>query len=176
MFLTVITHADARKGFEFRGLTEQGWQEAGSAVSHYHGLLRAQAVEIPAIDAVVSSPKPRCLETAILLAKGLGDFVQASEVGVKSGLKAGSISGPGLQELAQSVDAEHVLVSGHADMVKTLPQGASLVAGADNDGWFADKPVLFTVAYEPGASWDEARVLFCQAIVDGAWQDLMESQ
>lgn len=175
MFLSVITHADAREGFEFRGLTEQGWQEAGSAVSHYRGLLRAQAEEIPAIDAVVSSPKPRCLETAILLAKGLGDFVQASEVSVNAGLKAGSINGPELKEVAQTVDAEHLLVSGHADMVKTLPEGASLVSGAENDGWFADKPVLFTVAYEPGAPWDEATVIFCQALVDGAWQNLLES-
>ena len=175
MFLSVITHADARGDFEFRGLTEQGWQEADSAVSRYQSLLQAQAQEIPAIDAVVSSPKPRCLETAILLAKGLGDFVQASEVSVNAGLKAGSISGPELKDVAQAVDAEHVLVSGHADMVKTLPEGTSLTAGAENDGWFADKPVLFTVVYEPGAPWAEASVLFCPALADGEWQDLLGS-
>ena len=129
---------------------------------------------MPPFDQIVSSPKPRCLETAILFAKALDNAsVEASSVAVDAGLAAGEIEGGEVAALAAGADAAHVLVSGHADMVKTLPPGTSLAAGAADGGWFAVRPVLFQVEIEPGRPWEEATVHFCSALVDGEWQDLL---
>lgn len=175
MYISVITHAAAReKKHGFRGLTERGWQEANSAAARYRALLQEAGTDVPPVDLVVSSPKPRCLETVILFAKGLDEAMKASEVQVDGDLKAGSIEGPELDALAQSTEAAHVLVAGHADMVKTLPGSAALAPGAQNGGWFAHRPVLFALSTERAASWDEAQILFCEANVAGTWTDLLQ--
>lgn len=173
MYLTVITHASARdKEHNFRGLTPAGQEECSSAAGEFGAQARRRPV--PAIDHIVSSPKPRCLETVILLAKGLGnDAITASSVAVDSGLAAGEIEGGEVAALASDGDAAHVLVSGHADMVKTLPPGTSLTADAADGGWFSVRPVLFQVEVEAGRPWAEATVHFCRALVDGQWESLL---
>ncbi|MFN2224511.1 MAG: hypothetical protein PVH65_00995 [Chloroflexota bacterium] len=176
MFITCITHADARnKQHAFRGLTEAGWQEVNGAANHFRALTNVD--ELPHIGAIVSSPKARCLETVVLLAKALSDFglVDASEVQVDAGLKAGSIAGDELPDLAGRFAARHLLVSGHADLAKALPAHFRLGAGAAKDGWFSTRPVLFTVEYEPGQPWEEARVLYCEGLVDLRWHNLAEN-
>lgn len=172
MYLTVITHASARdKAHHFRGLTTAGQEECAAVAEQYGALVREDA---PAFDRIVSSPKPRCLETVILFAKGLGnERIEASSVAVDGGLAAGEIEGGELAALAAAGEDEHVLVSGHADMVQALPAGASLVEGAADGGWFSVRPVLFQVKVEPGRPWDEATVRFCGALVDGRWRDLL---
>jgi len=176
MFVTCITHADARgKDHAFRGLTEAGWREVESAAQRFKALHKA---EIPSIGIIVSSPKPRCLETAVLFAKALSDFglLDASEVQVEAGLKAGSITGGELPDLASSTGTQHLLVSGHADLARALPARFKLISGAVKNGWFSTRPVLFTTQYEPGQQWDKAQVLYCQGLVDGRWQDLAEHE
>jgi phosphohistidine phosphatase SixA len=176
MFMTCITHADARgKEHAFRGLTETGWREAKSAAQQFKALHQE---EIPSIGIIVSSPKPRCLETAVLFAKELSDFglLDASEVQVEAGLKAGSITGDELPDLASSIETQHLLVSGHADLAKALPAGFKLASGAAKNGWFSTRPVLFTVEYDAGQPWEQARALYCQGLIDGRWQNLVEQE
>ena len=172
MYLTVITHASAREGeYNFRGLTAAGQGEC-AAVAERYGALASDGA--PAFDRIVSSPKPRCLETVILFAKGLeNERIGASSVAVDGGLAAGEIEGGELAALAAAGGAEHVLVSGHADMVKALPAGVSLAEDAADGGWFAVRPVLFQVEVTGGQSWDEATVRSCGALVDGRWRDLL---
>ena len=173
MYITAITHASARdKEHNFRSLTVAGQGESTTAGRQYASL--AGGRDVPPIDHIVSSPKPRCLETVILFAKALSnDALDASSVDVDPNLAAGEIEGGELNALTTDGDGAHVLVSGHADLVKTLPAGVSLTAGAADGGWFSVRPVLFQVELEPGRSWDEATVHFCRALVDGQWQQLL---
>ena len=174
MFVTCITHADARgkKKHAFRGLTERGWKEVYGAAERFRELSEE---EIPRIGVIVSSPKARCLETAVLFAKAISDFkfIDTSEVQVDAGLKAGSITGHELADLAARMRAQHLLLSAHADIAKALPAHVELVSGAVKDGWFTTRPVLFTIDYEVGEPWGEARVLYCESYVDTEWQSLL---
>lgn len=175
MLLTCITHAGARdKKHAFRGLTEQGRREALSAAERFRELA---GEEMPRIEVVVSSPKARCLETAIVFVKAISDFglVETSEVQVDASLKAGSITGDELYNLANSIEARHLLVSAHADLAKALPAGAALASGVVKDGWFTTRPILFTIDYEVGQPWHKARVLYCEGYSDGGWQALLRS-
>ncbi len=183
MIITGISHANARdkKKHTFLGLTEQGWREVNSAAKRFRALMAAlgkdQGEEMPLVETVVSSPKARCLETAILFAKTISDFklMATSEVRVNSGLKAGSITGDELAELANGIRTQHLLVSGHADLAKALPPNIELTSAAVKDGWFTTRPVLFTIDYKVGEPWDEARVLYCEGTIDGEWQSLIRS-
>jgi len=172
MFITCITHASARgKEHAFRGLTEAGWREVKSAAQRFKAL---HEEEVPRIGVIVSSPKARCLETAVLFAKALSDFglLDASEVLVDAGLKAGSITSDELPDLASSVETRHLLVSGHADLAKALPAGFKLAYGAAKNGWFSTRPVLFTIKYEVGQPWEEAQVLYCEGYAGNLWHSL----
>ena len=174
MFITCITHAEARdKQDVFRGLTEVGWWQVDSAAQRFRALTTFH--ELPHIGAIISSPKARCLETAVLLAKALSNFelLDASEVQVDAGLKAGSIAGDELPDLADRAETSHLLVSGHADLAKALPASFRLEAGAAKDGWFSTRPVLFTVEYEPGQPWQEARILYCEGLIEKRWHNLV---
>ena len=79
MLITCITHADAHndKARPFRGLTEQGWREVEGAAGRFRNLM---GEETPKIETVVSSPKVRCLETALLFGRAISDRVSASEI------------------------------------------------------------------------------------------------
>ena len=70
MIINCITHAAARdkKKHPFRGLTEQGWREVNGAAEQFRKLIDE---ETPAIETIISSPKARCVETAILFAKAI---------------------------------------------------------------------------------------------------------
>lgn len=178
MLLTGITHAAARdKKHPFRGLTKQGRKESRRAAARFLELAPTLAQEVggslPPIGAIVSSPKVRCLATALLFAKGLGDLMVASEIQVDDSIKAGAVTGRELADLAQSVQVEHLLVSGHADLAKALPPGANLAAGAAKDGWFTTRPVVFTIHYAAGSAWDSARVLFGEGLVEKEWRRLL---
>ena len=88
MFITCITHTDARdkKEHPFRGLSKQGWREVENAAERYRALIDDQT---PKIDVVVSSPKARCVETAVLFAKEVSDLAATSEIQLDAKLKAG---------------------------------------------------------------------------------------
>lgn len=173
MLITCITHAGARgKERPFRGLTERGQAEAASAAGRFRELA---GDEVPRVGVIVSSPKARCLETAVLFAKAASDFglVAVSEVQVDAGLKAGSITGAELSLLANSFATRHLLVSGHADLAKALPVRTELTPTAVKDGWFTTRPVLFTIDYEAGKLWGAARLLTCEGYIEQAWRSLI---
>lgn len=172
MLFTAITHASARDSTHtFRGLTAEGMEECRRAAARYVELTR-ESPSSPIVR-IVSSPKPRCLESALLFAKTLPDeVVAAGEIELLSELRAGSIEGGELARLAAE-GYDHTLVSGHADLAQTLPESLSLVADAVSDGWFQRRPILFQIECDPGTRWDRARVRFCEGIVDGAWRDLI---
>jgi phosphohistidine phosphatase SixA len=175
MLITAITHASARdKDHNFRGLTAEGQTESERAAARYQALTAGRSV--PAIQWVISSPKPRCLETVILLTKGLAnEEVEASSVDIDGGLAAGSIEGDELATLAATGEVAHLLVSGHADLVKTLPDSARLRKDAARDGWFQTRPVLFQIEIEPGRPWTEAEIHFCESLEQGAWNNLLQA-
>jgi phosphohistidine phosphatase SixA len=173
MFITCITHADARdkKAHPFRGLTGTGWREVESSADRLKALIDE---ETPKIELVVSSPKARCVETAILLAKALSDLCATSEIQLDAGLKAGSISGNELSDLANRVQSQHVLISAHADIVRALPAGTRLIPSAAQNGWFTTRPVLILVKYDPGEPWAGAQVLACVGLSDDKWGNLLQ--
>ncbi|MDX1689046.1 MAG: histidine phosphatase family protein, partial [Candidatus Promineifilaceae bacterium] len=105
MYLTVITHASARDSeHNFRGLAPAGKEECAVVAGRYEAEFDGERT--PAFDQIVSSPKPRCLETVILFAKGLGnDAIEASSVAVDAGLAAAEIEGGELAALATESDA-----------------------------------------------------------------------
>lgn len=175
MYLTAITHASARgKEHNFRGLTPDGQEECLVAARQYEEYIKGQS--LPPVDRIISSPKPRCLETLIVFAKRLNnDRIAASTVEVYPGLAAGEIEGGELAALVKSSEAAHVLVSGHADLVKTLPSRVSLIDATAGGGWFSVRPVLFQIEIDRGQSWDAASVHFCAALVEGRWQRLVAS-
>ena len=173
MLVTCITHADARgKKHAFRGLTKAGRKEAESAAERFSGLAQG---EFPRVGVVVSSPKARCLETAVLFAKELSDFgfITTSEVKVDASLKAGSITGGELADLANMIETTHLLVSAHADLAKALPAHVELRSTAVKDGWFTTRPVLFTIDYVAGEPWEQAQVLYCEGPADEKWRSLI---
>lgn len=149
MLVPCITHADARdkKKHTFRGLTEQGWKEVNSAAERFRRLIEEEA---PLIETIVSSPKARCLESAILFAKAISEFrlMATSEIQVNSSLKAGSISGDELAKLANGIRTQHLLVSAHADLAQALPAHVELASGSVKDCWFTTRPVQFTIDYK----------------------------
>ena len=173
MHVTAITHASARdKDHNFRGLTAAGQKESAGAAGRYQEV--ASGRPISPFGRIVSSPKPRCLETVLLFAKAhSNEWIRASSVSVDRGLAAAEIEGGELAELADTADAEHLLVSGHADLVKTLPAGTPLVEHAADGGWFSVRPVLFQLEVQPGQDWDDATVRFCSGFVDGEWESLL---
>lgn len=172
MLITAITHAEARgSDHTFRGLTRAGMEECRQAAARYLDLTRGSSH--PPIARILSSPKPRCLETVLLFTKVLPDeLLTTSGLDVMDGLRAGSIEGGELARLAEEGD-DHILVSGHADLARTLPEAMSLVADAVSDGWFQLRPVLFQIESTPGQPWAQARIRFCEGIVDGKWRDLI---
>lgn len=171
MYITCITHAAAReKKYAFRGLTAEGWREVDSAAERFLSLV---APDVPKIDAIISSPKARCVETAVLFAKAISSYVAVSEIGLNSSLKAGSIAGTELVDLANSNRGQHLLVAAHADIVKALPKQIMLIPEAASGDWFSTRPVLFHLEYEPSTAWNTARIAFCDGLLDGHWQDLL---
>ena len=174
MLITAITHASARaKEYNFRGLTAAGEEESKSAAERYRELTAGSS--LPPIEWIISSPKPRCLETVILFAKELAnEALEASAVDVDGGLAAGSIEGGELATLAATGEVSHLLVSGHADLVKTLPDSARLHDDAADGGWFQTRPVLFQVEVQPGQPWDDARLSFCESLQAGTWDTLRD--
>lgn len=171
MKITCITHATARdKKYTFRGLTDVGWQEVDSAADRF---LSVMAADTQKIGAIISSPKARCVETAVLFAKAVSSWVATSEIELNSGLKAGSITGSELIDLANENRGQHLLVSAHADIVQALPPHAALLPKAASGGWFAIRPVIFQIDYEVGKAWDTARIIYCDGLVDGMWQKLL---
>ena len=129
--------------------------------------------ETPNIEIVVSSPKVRCVETALLFGKAIGGLVAASEIQLDNGLKAGSIGGRELMDLANNIHGRHILVSAHADLVRALPVQATMISEAVRDGWFTTRPVLLLVEYDAGQSWDSAQVLACEGLFDEEWRNLL---
>jgi len=173
MLITCITHADARnkKKHPFRGLTKQGWREVESIAERFRELIDD---ETPKIEVVVSSPKARCVETALLFAKAVSKLTTTSEIQLSAGLKAGSIDGHELFDLANSIQGQHFLVSAHADFVRALPAHATMISGAAKDGWFTTRPVLILVKYDAGESWNSAQVLACEGLLHEEWRNLLQ--
>ena len=173
MLITCITHADARnkKKHPFRGLTKQGWREVESIAERFRELIDD---ETPKIEVVVSSPKARCVETALLFAKAVSKLTTTSEIQLSAGLKAGSIDGHELFDLANSIQGQHFLVSAHADFVRALPAHATMISGAAKDGWFTTRPVLILVKYDAGESWNSAQVLACEGLLHEEWRNLIQ--
>mgnify|MGYP000172442424 CR=1 FL=1 len=173
MLITCITHADARdkKTHPFRGLTEQGWREVERAAERFRALIDN---ETPKIEVVVSSPKARCVETAVLFAKAVSNLTTTSEIQLDAGLKAGSIGGNELFDLANSIQGRHILVSAHADLARALPVQAKMIPEAAKDGWFTTRPVLILVKYDAGQSWKSAQVLACEGLLDEEWRNLLQ--
>ena len=170
MLITCITHADARdkKKHPFRGLTEQGWDEVNSAAERFRKLIKP---ETPPIQTVVTSPKARCVETAVLFAKAISQMTATSEIQLDTNLKAGSITGLELANLAGSTQVQHLLVSAHADLARALPAHIELVSGSVKNGWFTTRPVLFQIEYDVGEPWDSGRLSFCQGYFNGQWKE-----
>ena len=173
MFITCITHTDARdkKKHPFRGLSKQGWREVELAAERFRELIDDGAAKI---DVVVSSPKARCVETAVLFAKEVSDLAATSEIQLNASLKAGSIDGQELFDLANNIQAQHLLVSAHADFARTLPEHATMIAEATKNGWFTTRPVLILVEYEPGKPWGAAKIVACEGLFGKKWRSLLQ--
>lgn len=186
MWLICITHASARDVAPrhiFRGLSEAGRDEVKTAVVEFQKTLPAVAPalgsEALAIGKIVTSPMARCLETVLLFADELRAFTKTSEIHVSEQLKerrGEQLRPDDLVAVVENERASVILLGTHGDLAGALPLSATLASDASDKGFFTSRPVVVVINYEPGTSWESARVLYCQGYKSQTWRNLLAAQ
>jgi hypothetical protein len=175
MIVIAVTHADATSRNP-RSLSEGGRQQALLAARRIRELIGKRV----SLAAVVSSPMARCLETAIVVARELGEstsedgsFQGRIHVADRLGQTDAGPRGPDdlfavLSAYATGDYGENraVLLSTHGDLANMLSGACELVEGTASNGWFASRPVIVGFDY---ASGHVSRVSFCEVFRAGSW-------
>jgi phosphohistidine phosphatase SixA len=181
MLVVCITHAEARDPEEhvFRGLTESGREQTKGAATRLRELLPDIAPALGdkplTIEKVVSSPKARCVETVLLLAKQLSEFITTNEIHISDRLKFGKMKEPrNLVDEVSEAKVEAMIVGTHASLACALPRSAKLPPDKlDEEGCFEQRPVLVVIDREPGMPWESAQVLYCEGYSGSSWENLL---
>ncbi len=183
MHMICVSHAEARvvdPPFIFRALTEQGRREMRAAAAGVRERLEevvpALAAGEAGIGRIVSSPLARCVESLLVFADELQDLTKTSEIecDVRLRERRGCRLLP--DELVSVVNAKPVsvaLLGTHGDLAGALPRRTGLREEAAHEGWFAKRPVVAVLEYEPHTPWDSARVTFCHAFAAEIGEDLL---
>jgi hypothetical protein len=186
MRILAVTHPDSAARSP-RSLSDGGRLQALSAARR----LRELAGKKTVLKAILSSPKARCLETAILVAREFGETTKEEEcfdrVEVRAELEEGQspIQPDALKGLfgeirngllAQSRQGAQwspdwaILVSMHGDLVGVIGSSATLAteiapgSSIASGGWFDVRPVIAVCDYD-----DQFSVKNCEALFAGSW-------
>jgi phosphohistidine phosphatase SixA len=187
MFLICITHALARSpDGKFRNLAPSGRHEVVRAAKQFEqdrdGLCCITDQHLH-IDAVVTSPEARCVETVLVFADELREHTVTSQVEIDRRLMQ-PINADALEKVAThpAVEgAKAVVVGLHNDLVVALPD-PNVIAHkyrADNPNYFKQGPVVAVIMH--ALPWNNAKVIYCRGLLpkaaspqsDTTWQDLL---
>ncbi|MFD2070122.1 phosphoglycerate mutase family protein [Azotobacter chroococcum] len=181
MLIICITHADARRtkaSHIFRSLTEQGREEVRHAANRFQELamriLRDQYDKKLSIERILSSPKARCIETALLFADELRDLTKTSDISISEKLdekQDGILTSEDLVSVIRNENSQAILIACHGDLANALPPSA-LRSQENQGGWFKQRPVFALIDYDPEAGWESAKVLCCEGYEASPWKNL----
>ena len=184
MLVIFVTHADSRRTKEptmFRCLTDQGREEVKRAANRFQDLakraLADQFNQKLIIEKIVSSPKARCVETALLFADELRSFTKTSDISISNNLdekRDGILTSKDVIAVLDAEEAQAVLVACHGDLANALPQ-TGIRSQEIQGGWFKQRPVVAMVDYDRKEAWERARVLFCDGYDVAVWRSLSAS-
>lgn len=180
MLILAVTHPDTISRNP-RSLSEGGRQQGLLAARRLRELIGKQVF----LGAIVSSPKARCLETAILVAREFGETTKADGtydgrvhvVGeleetpgqVKDISALNEALGPFRQGDFESPD-KAILLAVHGDLANMLNGSAIFTQEAASEGWFVRRPVIAGFDYTPG----RVTVRFCEELQRGSWVSCLE--
>jgi Histidine phosphatase superfamily (branch 1) len=173
--VVAVTHPDVTSRNP-RSLSEGGRQQALLAARRIRELLGKRT----SLAAVVSSPRARCLETAIVVARELGETTREdgtyqghihvveeldeSETGPRVRADLDAVLSPFAKE--DSGQNKAVLISTHGDLANMLGGTCEFIDGMVSEGWFEARPVIAGFEYVSG---QVARVSFCEVFRGGSW-------
>jgi phosphohistidine phosphatase SixA len=153
MRVVLVTHAETAEQAP-RGLSAAGIASAGRVVERVRKIMG----EAWRVRKAVSSPAVRCVQTALVIVSALsGEKLRRLDTDPRL-MAANDPMGP--DQLARALadyPCEGLLVVLHADLAAALPGGDDLSGVAD--GWFAERPILCVLDWEPARPWDENAII-----------------
>jgi hypothetical protein len=183
MRILAVTHSDSAARSP-RSLSNSGRLQALWAARRLRELTGKKTV----LEAIISSPKARCLEMAILVAREFGETTKAEvafdRVEVRAELEEGqSPILPNtlkrlLDEIRQRVHGapdSAILVSMHGDLAGVIDASAALAteiapgSKIASGGWFDVRPVIAVCDYDGRLSVKNCEVLFA-----GSWATCLD--
>ena len=181
MIILAVTHPDTISRNP-RSLSEGGRQQALQAARRLRELVGKQLC----LTAVVSSPKARCLETAIVVAREFGETTRddgtynghihvTAELDERSGApnniqNINKAISPFLHDHSKSED-KTVLLSVHGDLANMLIDSTTFVEEAASQGSFTVRPVIAVFDYSP----DKIVVRHCEVLKAGSWISCLQA-
>jgi len=175
MLVLAVTHPDAISRNP-RSLSEGGRQQALCAARRLRELIGKRI----SLAAVASSPAARCLETAILVARELGETTgedgtyegrihvveELQEIrGVPAKSRVDLEAALGSLAAMKMAEDQAVLLSVHGDLANMLSGSATFTGESASGGWFDVRPVVAGFDYSPTGM----RLRFCEALRAGGW-------
>lgn len=168
MLVMAITHPDSAARSP-RALSEGGRHQALEAARRLRELAGKKVV----LGTVLTSPKARCLETAIILARELGETTKDDghydSIVVLDKLKEQSEPikpDTFLEVVKRNALAETaVLVAMHGDLASALEPHVQFREDLVSGGWFTIRPVIACFELE----LDAIRVVACETYSAGNW-------
>ncbi len=181
MLILAVTHPDPISRNP-RSLSEGGRQQAFQAARRLRELVGKRV----SLTAVISSPKARCLETAILIAREFGETTRddgtydghihvVPELDETHGA-ANSVRNlnetirPFLHDSVEAAD-KGILLAVHGDLANMLISSTTFSEEAASGGWFKNRPVIAIFDYAPG----KIMVRHCETIKAGSWTSCLSS-
>ncbi len=196
MILIFVTHADAHStpilGYEekqgeimashkqqIRTLSASGRHYARVAADRLKDCLGAilKNKRKPGIDRILTSPAPRCIETVLLIADEIREWVLVDEIDIqrelkynslveKNGQNAEYVFSASFNRLLDGCDTDGVILLGvHASLGKVI---RSYIARQNGIGEkilqmdFEHRPVISMLDYNPQQGWSKAELVFCK--------------
>jgi broad specificity phosphatase PhoE len=185
MLVLAVTHSDSAARSP-RSLSEGGRQQALWAARRLREFVGKKAVLVAAL----SSPKTRCLETAILVAREFGETTKSEttsfdRIDVRRELEEAKdpMTPEALKQLLDGVTqdieiAQHitsdaaVLISMHGDLANALRESVTLAPHLAPDGWFDVRPVIAVCDFVES----RLSVKSCRVLQAGSWTDCLATQ
>lgn len=185
MLVLAVTHPDSAARSP-RSLSEGGRQQALWAAKRLREFVDKKVVLVAAL----SSPKTRCLETAILVAREFGETTKSEttsfdRINVRPELEEAKnpITPEALKQILDGVTkdieiAQHitsdsaVLISMHGDLANALSESVTPAPRFASDGWFNVRPVIAVCDFVES----RLSVRSCEVLQAGSWTACLTTQ
>lgn len=175
MLVIAVTHPDSTSRNP-RSLSEGGRLQALLAARR----VREKVGKRISLVAVMSSPAFRCLETAIVVARELGETTRAdgtydgrievsdslAEIGAKPRTVEDLGAALGSLKVDKLPESTAVLVACHGDLANMLGGALRFASETASGGWFEVRPVISSFDFITDRV---ANLHFCEALVGGCW-------